>query len=72
MELNAFDKVIIPQPFDEIFRGQVIGIKPEKDDSKTYIIAQRKKNWGAFIKGAKVMRINSKDFKTINLKLHSI
>jgi hypothetical protein len=72
MELKGLDKVIIHLPFDEIFRGLVVGIKPEPDNSKTYIIAQRKKNWGGYIKGAKVLRINSNNLETINLKLHII
>ena len=72
MILNAFDKVIVPQPFDEIFRGQVVGIKSEKNNTLTYIIVQRKKNWGGYIKGAKVIRINSIDLEKINLKLHAI
>lgn len=74
MELKAFDKVILDLPFDNNLHGQVIGIKTEKDSSRTYVIAQRRKNFGSYVRNATMLRVNSKEIDqgTIKLKIHTV
>lgn len=70
---KAHDKIIITFPLDEIKRGKVIGVKPEADQSQTFMIEPLGVNFNHLKNGSGVMRINSKDIdKSINIKIHKV
>ena len=70
--LTGLDKIIITDLFDEVHNGLVIGVKPEKDNSNTFLIEPRRKDFRAFKHSKKLLRINSKDIDSgrINIKKH--
>ena len=73
MELTAFDKVIVVEPFRR-FNGWVIGIKPESDGSTTFIVEPLRVDFTPHKTGSRLMRINSKEIEnnTVTIEKHEI
>ena len=75
MDIKGFDKLIITYPpFDEIKRGKVIGIKTEKDNSTTFIMAPLGVHFGHIKSNRNAFNINSKDIdkKLVSIKIHKV
>jgi hypothetical protein len=73
MKLEPFDKLILIMPLDEIRRGVLVGIKPEKNKTTSYMIEPRGEGFKPLKNGARMLRINSRDIgKEIQIKKHKI
>lgn len=72
MELNPLDKLVFTVR-SERKNGRVIGIKGEKNGTKTYIVEEVRVDFSPRINGGKLHRINSNDIENnkIFIEKHS-
>lgn len=71
MILQPLEKIVLKFPVEKPRNGRVIGIKPELDQSISYIIEPRSSDFGPLHNGARVIRINSKDIgRAVKIERH--
>lgn len=72
MNIQPLDKLTLYLPFGEIKRGRVVGMKEEKDQSTTYMIAPLGVGFRGLKSDINIIRLNSKDIdnNSINIKIH--
>jgi hypothetical protein len=68
MELAAFDKITITK-FNEHINARVIGIVPESDGHKTYVVQSLLKDFSASKNGSRIFKINSKEIENKRIKI---
>lgn len=68
MDLQPLQKLIIYMD-DKRQNARVIGIKPECDGSKSYMIEPLRIDFISFKNGSRIVKINSKDIEANKVKI---
>lgn len=73
MDLEPFEKLIITQ-MNVRKNVRVVGIKPERDGSKTYFFQPLRQDFLPSITGTRLIRVTSRDIesKEVNIEKHVI
>lgn len=73
MILEPLEKLVITQR-NKRQNARVIGVKPEKDGSATYLLEPLRVDFLPFTNGARIMRITTHDIETnqVSIEKHTV
>lgn len=69
MTLSPMEKIFITYPMSERTNAQVIGIKPEKDGTQTYMVQTLRKDFLQPKPGPRIVRITAQDIAKKRIKI---